>query len=98
MGGGGSTPEALARFPLKGATLADRRSRIRGVPDRGALVFMGGGGATPEALARFPLVSLLFGPAMQPDSPWGLIESPTLSLVRMVRTVLSCNPNGCRNL
>ncbi|ARP92306.1 hypothetical protein CAL14_20135 [Bordetella genomosp. 9] len=40
---------------LKGATLADRRSRIRGVPDRGALVFMGGGGATPEALARFPL-------------------------------------------
>jgi hypothetical protein len=26
-----TTPGALARFPLKGATLVDRRSRIHGV-------------------------------------------------------------------
>ncbi|ARP91531.1 hypothetical protein CAL14_15595 [Bordetella genomosp. 9] len=35
-------PEALSRFPPRGATLADRRSRIRCVPDRAAPVAGGG--------------------------------------------------------
>jgi len=30
-------------IPLKGATLADRQSRIRGVPDRAAPAFISGG-------------------------------------------------------
>jgi hypothetical protein len=38
-------PRSAARFPLKGATLADRQSRIRGVPDLAISVSCNVGGA-----------------------------------------------------